>query len=431
MRLVDRLFQPGAGGYRFAEEIRDELRLGRSVVVPVARQSVGESLGRAIRAAVQAYGLDLQVVDLNGRAGEPALEVVAREIGMAESPEDLSHLAEWAREALGVPHVLELEGLEELSSEGRRDWLGFLGRWSGVVRPREDGRPPRPAFWMSGRAPFRVDPWSAGPRLLVRPAWALVTAAERNRLVENAGVDRPEEEAPSQRWRQHVLPPLLVGDLDLAEVLWNRLGTLSEVLDALKGEAARRGWSEADATELLDELLSRPLPASASTGIDEERLARFWAAGVGDLTRDDGFQISSALLAQAGSAAEIRHRYWSGQVSLVLPVVDRFRLRLCGELTGALGTDWVKLVPPTIENEGRDSLTDPFAAELGQIEEAVGSAPELRCFRHVLPLIRDVRWTRNEIAHYRPISCRFFRELAERVGTIWGSRSATWANGLA
>ncbi|MBZ0114624.1 MAG: hypothetical protein K8J08_19335 [Thermoanaerobaculia bacterium] len=389
--------------------------MGRSVVVPVATESTGSRLGHAIRAALEVGSLDLQVIDLGSGTAAPAVEVVAREIGMEERPEDLSHLAEWAREALGIPHVLELDGLDTLSDEGREEWLEFVGKWSSTVRTRGDGRPPRPAFLLRSFAPLKVDSRATGPRLLVRRAWALVTASERFRLVESAGIDRPEEEMPRQGWRQHVLPPLLAGDLDLAEVLWDRLGTLSEVLEALQNAAAQRGWSAERATVWLNDLVSRQGQSAVGTGFDEDGLARFWAEGLGDLTRDEGFQISSALFAQAGARAEIKHRYWSGQVSLLLPFLDRFRLRLCRELTDALGADWVTLVPPLLEEEHRERLSDPLATEFGHIEEAISGALELRRFQHLLPLLRDVRWTRNEIAHYRPISYGFYRELSGRV----------------
>lgn len=419
MTRLRHLFDPGHGGTRSAEAAAASLRSGRSVVLVVAGDVPAGLLCRGIRERLLLDGVDHLVLAAREEPGLPPLQSLARELGLEASDRGVGELEDEVRGAPGIPHVVELADSRAMTEAERREWLDLAVQWSRIARPREGGHPPRPAFLIVLEARSAGAIVSATPSLLVEELWGLATAADRQHLVD-AEADELPDELPLQRaWRCHLLPPLLVGDAALVDVLWERLGTFPDLLEGLSAAAEARGWPEKETRAWVSDLLAsqgKPLPLP---GPARDRLRPHWASGGLEVGPEDGIQISSAALARAGVHAELRCRYWTGQVRLVLPQLNRVRLRLCRELTDALGELWIPAANGKGDNSRQEAAREPLDQEFGEILLALSQVPELRGFRQLRSAVESARWTRNELAHYRPVSFSHYRQLQEQIERGW------------
>ncbi|MCZ7652545.1 MAG: hypothetical protein M5U13_15790 [Thermoanaerobaculia bacterium] len=418
MTRLRHLFDPGHGGARSAEAVAGSLRAGRSVVLAVAGEEPADLLCQGIRQRLWQGGVDHLALATREEPVRSPLGSLARALGLDGNDPGIVELEDRVRSAPGIPHVVELADVRSMPDAERREWLGFVAQWSRVARPREGGHPPRPAFLVVLEAGSAGAVVSSTPSLLVEELWGLATAADRQHLAD-AEADELPDELPLQRaWRCHLLPPLLPGDAALADALWDHLDSFSDLLEGLSAVAEERGWPESETRAWVSDLLGsqgRPLPIA---GPARDRLRPYWIRGGLEVGPEDGIQLSSAALVRAGAHAEVRHRYWTGQVRLVLPQLNRARLRLCRELTDGLGESWVR-VGGTGDASGKEALREPLDQEFGEILVALCQVPALKRFRQLRLAVENVRWTRNELAHYRPVSFPHYRQLQDQIEKGW------------
>lgn len=417
MSLVQRLFALDSGGARLAAGLADELEAGRNVVALVPSTTVAEGLSSAVARCLGAKGRDCDRLDPALPRGLEALGAVSAQLGLKwrSGDRDVMQFEALVRSAPGIPHVLMVDGLAEQGEGVLKEWLRTLDEWSRVARFRPNGEPPRPLFFVPLRASCAHGIDSTNPRLLVQEISGLATCIERQQLVDAQQREAPNDDATLAVWRQCLLPPLTMGDVELTTVLWNSLNSFEEVCAALRNEAAKRNWEESEVRAWIAALLPREGSQAPLPGRFVDHLGSAWAKSAVDWAPDEGIRISSAALLQAGESALVRHRFWRGQLGVVLPELDSFRLRINWVLSELFGRRMLDFVPLDDEGGGAKPPADSMDCEFTHLLGALRTAPELQGYLWLKFVIEEVRWARNELAHYRPITLEYFRHLCRRT----------------
>jgi hypothetical protein len=406
-----------SGGSRLAASLANELEAGRSIVALVPSTVVGEELSSAISRSLGLRGKDCYRLDAAMSRELGLLEAVATRLGLKwRSPgREAVQFEGLVRSATGIPHVFIIEGLAEVGEIVLEEWLRTLDEWSRVARFRPNGEPPRPLFFVPVRANCAHGVFSANPRLLVQEISGLASRVERQQLVDVKQRETQDEDATLATWRQFLLPPLTTGDVELTDVLWDSLGSFEDVCVALREEAAKRAWRDSEVRAWMAALIPREGNQAPMPGRLPEVLGAAWARSAVDWAPDEGIRVSSAALLHAGDSALVRHRYWRGQLGVVLPELDSFRLKINRVLTELFGRKLLDYVPLDKEDPGAKSLSEPMDCEFTHLLSAIKNSPELARYGWVKGVIEEVRWARNELAHYRPITLEYFRYLCQRT----------------
>ena len=102
----------------------------------------------------------------------------------------------------------------------------------------------------------------------------------------------------------------------------------------------KAGWSKEELIKARSLIDSKFKKGKFSFESPPRDLITLWAIGIVNFTRERGLSLSAAALSKLGVVDETRHRYWTGQTELLLPMIDLFRLRLCDHLTERFGKSW-------------------------------------------------------------------------------------------
>ncbi len=102
-----------------------------------------------------------------------------------------------------------------------------------------------------------------------------------------------------------------------------------------------------------------------------------------------------------------------------MPELDRIRLRLCRELTDAFGERWLPAPNGNGDAPGKERSLEPLDQEFRAINRALFEVHELKRFRQLTAAVENLRWTRNQLAHYQPVTLSHYRQLHDRVEKGW------------
>ncbi len=343
-------------------------------------------------------------------------------LGVSWFPPDIPRTAANLMTAEGLPDIVQLEGLDQLSNTARRNWLIFLTQWAQASQNLADrgGMPSALCVTVPAETVLSQVP-ETEVHLAVHWWWGFLSALEIH-LLCRLGNETEDWDAVA-RWREHLLPALAGGDVALAEFLWNDLHlNFEELSNRLNAFAQRRGW----VAETLHAWGAEELVATSRYNHKHQMLSppaqwrQLWAKGALSWTLEYGLELHSAALAALGREEELRHRLWRGQAELLLPIIDHTRLMLCDHLTRSYGSDWpVRWHQPASPEEDEAVRDNPLACQWGYLEWLLKNCDPLRSERHWLALASLARWIRNEMAHYRPVTFHDFegfRREVERVG---------------
>ncbi|MGQ4808465.1 hypothetical protein NKDENANG_01848 [Candidatus Entotheonellaceae bacterium PAL068K] len=306
-----------------------------------------------------------------------------------------------------LPDAVLLEDFDQLPSTAREAWTTFLRDWSQASQSRAD----------SGHSPTALCIVTPGGSVLCRiPAnsmhfavhwwWGFPSALEIRFLCRSS--NSRESRKPIEHWREYVLPGLVGNDVSLAAYLWDHMqGDFESLLTHLRIFAERCNWKTGVLKEwdkgIREAVLNRawnrgrPFPPS--------ELRPLWAYGAVGWTLEYGLELHTAALAVLKQREGLRHRLWRGQAELLLPYVDHIRLGLCKHLTRVLGPDWpVRWYQPTSQEEDQTVRDNPLACQWGYLDTLLKKGAIPRSERRWSTLASRVRWIRNEIAHYRPVT---------------------------
>jgi len=405
------------------DRIVSDLASRRSVLVLVPSGIHLDSLWAAVRSRLSTLGYwtpELSLTDLQGsRSTVSSLgKALAVEWPSPEVPRTVANLVT----VDDLPDVLRLGGFERLPEVARRDWSEFLGRWALASKAVADrGRLPTALCLITSAdalLPCIPIPES-DVYLAIHWWWGFPSALEVRTLCRLAG-EGGEWDA-KMRWREHILPSLAGNDLTLVEYLWDALHlSVEELTPHLRSFAWHRGWE----AKTLRGWGAEALTDSSSYGHDRQtippvHLRTLWTHGALCWTLEYGLELHTAAMTILGRNEGVEHRLWRGQAELLLPLIDHMRLIVCTALIRSHGHDWpVRYGLPSSQEEKAAVKDSPLACQWGYLKQSLTDCLHPRSERHWLPLVRQARWIRNEIAHYRPVTFQDFEGLWQEVKRI-------------
>lgn len=238
---------------------------------------------------------------------------------------------------------------------------------------------------------------------------------------------------PAALWREFVLPPLVSGDYQLARELWDDcLRDFDILFKRLREIAARKNWCSTD----LDTWGARLGPhlvngfyQPAPSAIEPPRWARgLWEQGLLCWTPEYGLELSLLALAVLDRRADIRHRFWRGQVALLMPIINHIRLMACEDLTAVYRTtEWARyLCPKHYEEHLPEYIADPLLCEISHMlphywpdrNRRLPVSPRGRPRDELKSAIKKLNDIRKCIAHYKPISFSEFEQLWSKLSRL-------------
>lgn len=400
-----------------ARDVADDLRQGCSVVWLFPSPELRDQMELLVRLECARWEMEAADISLGSLDSEPRpLAAMLADLLDLEPPySGCIWTPELLIDAEGIPDVLILYDVEQLSEPEQGRWIEFILQWSRAAAAR--GAAKALLVPVASRLCRAVAP---EVRLRVRRFWSWASQLELQAIArERAGSD-PD----SRVWNECVYASLAAGDPLLLEWLLDKPDLDGEDLwEHLVAYGRMRGWTyrtlaERRAAQLCDLPYAARVREYGDVPPDFEPL---WQLGALTHTAEYGLELQSAAVAVLGRRDVIAHRIWRGQVQALMPVLDALRQSLCQYLTRYHGPGWVNLADPQSDYEISGTPEQPLS-EFNHMSQVLRS-PVLRIPQrmNVSGLVRELRNYRNCLAHYTPISradvARLFQvvQLLERL----------------
>lgn len=296
--------------------------------------------------------------------------------------------------------LILVHGLDGLAVADAVRWVQWVTRWARASHSRRTSGEPLPPLcicWRNRAATIELP--SADTALDTHSVFRAASELDVRMLVRHRSGAAHDG---AQRWREHVLPPLVGNDLALVAALWEPcLRDLAALTSALQDHARVRGW-----------LRQAPVARSVHPTRSDE------LAGLACSTLERGSEWHLAWAVSRGDTMSFTRRLWRGQAGFLLPILDEIRFKLADRLDEILGRDWATRWPPRDEDELRLVRSSHLHAQFGHMltviqmrHPAVGR--KLRA--DLEELTSAARRVRNDLAHYRPVEYSTYRDLMARV----------------
>ena len=379
-----------------------------------------EMVGRLIRNRAEALGLSIAAL-FDPQEKPPVM--VSAEVMSADWPTprtrrtvtNLLHIH-------GLPDVLYVHRIASSDSRAIQQWKTFIEDWAQEAHNlRERGVRGVPALCVIAKLrDFDFDLPNTNAGLSTFWWWGFPSVLEMKLACRLANEKDDFGSKAAQRWRENVIPSLIVGDVQLGERLW----------DAVTEDAAclMRGlveyWEGMDQPEFVESIgeVSDLINSENYTPSDSHQLPRnlwpLWADGALAYTPEYGLEVHPALLAYKGQILDVEHMIWRGQSEFLLPMVNDIRLRVCQDMTATYGHDWpTKWRSPGNEYEIEEAKRNPLGTELGHLDQLLrhegrySDRHELDEKRHLSNLILRAKNIRNQIAHYNSVAFEDYKKL--------------------
>ncbi len=407
------------GPDRFFEEVAADVVDGRCVILELGRWLESDLAWEILRGRLQSFThqeLDLAQAGANSGApvaflaealGVPAAYFTAVVDGQADSGAALRD-----DERGRLPQVAWLGRFEALCAEAQATWLDFLAGWS---RQRQgDVFEVGPVFVVAVPVAPPADA-TAGSVKLSRRCWrARLSGLEVQLTCQVVG--RHDDRARAA-WREHLLPSLAGDDLRLCQLLWD---TVFEDVEGLATSLAAVPWAGSWRPETL--LVCADQVESLRSGAAwPEALSPAWGAGMVHETLEHGVELTSPALVALGHKGAIAHRVWRGQLALISPRLDEFRLRACTHLAREYGPRWPdQFEPPRDEREYEAVKVSGYAAGLGHVASVLSNCKRRRdpVATAVSQLAYDAMALRNDLSHNRSVGFERFRIFADEYDDV-------------
>ena len=329
----------------------------------------------------------------------------------------------------GLPDVLYVHRIASGDSRVKQQWSAFIEEWAreahALKRDRVRGIPSLCVIAKLRDFDFELPGSNAG--LSTFWWWGFPSVLEMKLACRLANEKDDFGSKAAQRWREYVIPNLIVGDVQLGERIWD---DVTEDVAYLMQELVEywESLDHPDLVESVDEVIDLINSESYTPGDSHElpkNLWRLWAGGGLAYTPEFGIEVHPALLAYKGRQLDVEHMMWRGQSEFLLPMVNDIRLRVCQEMTATYGRDWpTKWRLPGNEYEIEEVRRNPFGTELGHLDQLLrhegrfSDKHELDGKRHLSNLILQAKNIRNQIAHYNLVPFGDYEKLFnERMDT--------------
>jgi hypothetical protein len=295
-----------------------------------------------------------------------------------------------------LPDVILITHFEESSTDLQQEWVCGLRRWAEACRTGGSNHvlviPTRSSCINTEKLlPSDV-------RLKYR-FWMGIPSALETRLICR---QFDEETAAEAYWREYLLASIGGSDLHLCEKLWDDIflpfdDLFNNLLNYAKEFDIER--------ETVDRLLTgwRPKPP----GLDSynsllNNTNSPISFGLAVYTEEYGEEIHSAILAMLNKKEEINHRIWRAQASLILPLIDDVRRRICEYLSNQCRSGW--------DGQGINWQSGPL--EMGSLQKYFSGLPQTAWEKRQWGSgVYQTLQIRNFLSHYKPISFAAYYEL--------------------
>ena len=360
---------------------------------------------------------DMTFVHIFPNAGESPCEETARAIGITFGSKEPYTTDTLARKSVGRNTVVVFHDWQAQSNEDKTKWILFIKMWADIAHRFSDSGRSLPAFFLvmpataSALSAFKSDvslsvecftacPSSLDLRLLCRH---ILKPSKRSKL------------APL--WLEHILSEVSGNDVEIACELADRIWDIASIDEGLREYAIRKKWDSEivkKVKEILDRYEGKRKTVTDNAGEIPPNLWEYWASGLACWTFEHGWKLHSAALQIIGLEREVQHRVWRGQASLLLPLVDELRLRLCQRISEESAHEWPLSPAVSLSEWEREMLQeDPLSCQLGRLECLLKYDRNL--FKHstYVPLVSRLRQVRNQLAHNK---CVTFADFEDVVG---------------
>jgi hypothetical protein len=405
------------GMRRFIEGISQDLAVRRTVLALIPATVVPEALWQAVRRDMAWREMRVVQVSLNTLPEELSPAAALSEFLQVGGPATVAALAFSA----GLPDVLALSGFGRLPEVRRADWADFLEQWTQMSRSVDGGGGSPMALCLVCQSPLLHRTPAPDLFLALHWWWGILTPLDF-RVVCRARPDTDGDQT-SACWREGILPDLSSGDEALFEHLWETpeldAGTL---WGALEDYAAHRGWTAPVLSEIGAGAFLRDPDAGGRLSLEPSvGHRRLWAEGLLNWTVEYGTELHAAALATLGQRPHVQHRIWRGQVAVLLPLLDQFRLMLCDIFVRHYGLAVpTEVFPLDGESDTARVRESPYSCDLGYLKRLFNGIPALYALG-LAPLIRTACWVRNELAHYRPVEMADYVEVRKNLARLQNS----------
>ena len=432
MQTVD-LFEVASqlGSVRaFADAVVEDVADGRCCIILVPDGVDPSPVERGIIGRMAELGLPFErVVMPELPTGEDLLPIIVDYLSVAwpDYPITASNLAR----CLDLPSIILLSGSWTLEGSLLGACIDLITDWATAPLPSDLGFYPTSSalcaiFKATDALDLPLDPRS--PKLSIRHWWGFPSALEVRLICRLESLIRAQRGATA-RWREHLLASLAGNDLSLVQTLWDCAElSVEQIYDRLVRDAHDRGWT-ASALERwgVDYFLNGDHSShSQSSSPDTPRLRILWANGVLSCTTEDGLELHSSALAILGQRDQLEHRVWRGQSTLLLPVIEAIRSRLCDGMTRKHGPgwpNWYAAKRPDTFSDGPESLT----CEISHIENLLKTSRRDSEEQAWLAVAHNARVLRNRLAHGQTVAFGEYQKLIrDSLEASLLNRSAWW-----
>lgn len=241
---------------------------------------------------------------------------------------------------------------------------------------------------------------SANVRLDHHVWWGCAGRADLDLAVERAFEDFPPPSATDWYWGWALCRGIGGWDVRLVRQLAESLPRNLEEITTLLQEG--HGSDLDDLPDFNSEkhpfsLLGDRVPPPPRDG-DPKRL---WDMGFLDWVPGQGLVEHSTLPALQGRSGVLERRIWSGQMDLVMPLIERVRLSLIRWLERQYGESWPKVLGIALSLEADEAVHSEIGALAHHAFRHPPGGSAGRCAADLAWAWRDIR---NQLAHVRPLS---------------------------
>lgn len=311
-----------------------------------------------------------------------------------------------------LPDILYLDQFDALSPEQRELWVTFIEHWAHAMRRRANQGQKPIALCAIGHATTATSHLPLNSQMIEIHSWWGVPS-----IIETRLLCRSQTTAGDCRgvWREHVLPPITGGDVELMAFLWDAItDDWATMTNHLLEYGESRGWNATKLREWGAESVCayRNQHEPFVPPHQKPELQPLWAHGAIQWTTEYGIELNIAALVHLGRKDIVCYRVWRGQVQYVLPFVNSLRLAACDRLAEVYGARWPEnLVAPDDEGQYTALLDDPSSCEFVHLKTILASRDKHANWNNWKILIDRAMTIRNELAHYRPITYAAFEEV--------------------
>lgn len=335
-------------------------------------------------------------------------------------PRELSGNCELA----GLPQILFLCGIDELSPAVQATWLSFLDAWQSAIKANSDQNRRPCSYCIVADSSKLVSSPPSDVWLSTVYWWNIPSELELQILCRDSEAQRCI--SYQERWRESLLPVLAGGDISLLAALMEVEPIMIDQCEPiLQKHADRHSWLTCSDRGVLRQLnLLVPHLGGQSPSSPPEHLHDLWASGVILHSPERGLHVHPGFLC-------VRNRQWlsffdwHAQQQALFGVMEQLRFSLCSEMTQTLGEGWALSPPPEDLNERERVQLSSTHCGWSHFQAVLRKRPEVRNLSDWIGVLRQAPLLRNRLAHSVTSNVADITNFLLDVGKVLQTRRAS------